>query len=355
MANFDALAAHVSNELGSPGTGSFAAILGANPSKYAKSPSLWNAAFRSLAMDASYLSLDVDSEHLPPLVEELRNDPAFIGGSVTVPYKTAVMDLLDDIDPIARHIGAVNTIARGANGELIGYNTDGQGALDAITGAVGDRPLVPELAGRTALLIGAGGAAKAVAFSLASVLGDGQLLLTNRTRATADRLAAEVDAVYGNTQAVAEDDVPEAAEEIDLVVNASTRGQTGMQRVTGGVTCLEPFSALAPARSPVVPAGENPQEFYRRWLPLAADSIAENTAESLRRVTRFEGAAFFDLVYAPLETVFLMHARLHGSPTANGKWMNVAQAVDAFREQGLPRAAFVVGTPGGRAFARLLL
>ena len=90
----------------------YAAIIGESPSKGAKSPILWNAAFKDLGIDAVMHPFDVTSDNLPGLVDSLRQDKAYIGGAVTMPYKVDLVDLLDEIEPEAQSIGAINCIYR---------------------------------------------------------------------------------------------------------------------------------------------------------------------------------------------------------------------------------------------------
>lgn len=315
----------------------FAGIIGDRPSQYAKSPSLWNPAFEALGVDAIYVPFDVDAPNLKPLVDALRGCERLLGVNVTVPYKVAILPLLDDVDPRARKIDAINTVVRTREGQLVGYNTDGQGAIDSLlrTTPGQSAPLLNSLAGLNVILLGAGGAGRAVAFFLAEALGPkGRLAIINRERHRADELAGRVAETYGNCSGVGESDLNQALVDADLVVNATTKGQAGVRTLASGcVTCLEPYSALAPAAPPEIDkvSFRTPQEFYARWFPLARRDIQRNLDVSSERVVRVKpAAAFVDLIYAPLETTFFRQGRLSGHPTLNGKAMNIWQAVDAF-------------------------
>ena len=120
----------------------------------------------------------------------------------------------------------------------------------------------------------------------------------------------------------------------DLVINASTVGQAGIRRLPdGGVTCLEPFSPLAPADAPTLPTdiAAVPPTFYAQWMHSASEDVNRNNAASLDVLRRTPTqVVFFDIIFAPLETTLLRQARLTGHRTLNGKGMNVAQAVDGF-------------------------
>lgn len=329
-----ALAPHLANTLDAVAIGErrFAGIFGDRPSQYAKSPSLWNAVFKSLGMDAVYVPFDVDEPKLGGLVAALRGMPQFLGGNVTVPYKVRIIEYLDDLDTKARQIGAVNTVVRTKDGRLIGYNTDGGGFLQSLTTPLlpTEAPLLPDPRGVDVLMIGAGGAARAVAFFIAEAIGKGRLTIVNRTPKTAAALADEVNRVYGNTAAVDESAIAKIVEGAGLVINCSTKGQSGVRKLAGGdATVLEPYSALASA-NPVRLADPDDARFPSRWFAASLADVEQNNHASAEIALRMPpGLVAYDLVYAPLETVFLRHCRLTGHRTANGKGMNIAQAVEA--------------------------
>ncbi|MFN0073284.1 MAG: shikimate dehydrogenase family protein, partial [Chloroflexota bacterium] len=225
-------------------------ILGDHPSRYSRSPALWNAAFSALGLDARYAAFDVSPDRLDAFVSTMRASPGLLGVNVTVPYKQAVLPFLDGLDPIATAIGATNCVVRTEQGQLLGSNTDAEGALACLTRARPSAPpFFPNLEGATILLIGAGGAGRAVATALLPRLGQpGRLLLVNRTRATAEEVAHAVDPLSGQVSVLPEGQVADVAEGVDIVINASTRGQSGFfSRSDGLVTCLEPYSPLGPS------------------------------------------------------------------------------------------------------------
>src|SRR5260370_23365257 len=125
---------------------------------YSASPALHNAAFAALGLDWTYELLDVPPGELPAAMRSLRSPDAG-GANVTIPYKRAVMDYLDTIDPEALRAGAVNTIARDG-ARLVGSNTDVAGIRSAIAG-IGLEPR-----GADVLILGAGGSARAAAIAL---------------------------------------------------------------------------------------------------------------------------------------------------------------------------------------------
>ena len=255
---------------------------------------------------------------------------------MTVPFKTAVLPLLDELDPLARDIGAVNTVVRQADGRLIGYNTDGQGAVDALTAELPGLParFLDTLRGLTVVVVGAGGAARAVAFFVANQVGDGgRLWITNRDAGKARELAASVRRSHGVGEGAEETDLLDRLAQADLVINATSKGQAGWRRAEdGSASTLEPYSALAPARpGQLTPDQPLDDQASHAWFIASREDIDCNACLGRQAVAALRrGVPCFDLIYAPLETRFLADARLAGHPILNGKWMNVAQAADAF-------------------------
>jgi shikimate dehydrogenase len=134
------------------------------------SPVMHNAAFKKLGLDYLYIPFRVKPEQLPQAVAGLRalNVRGF---NVTIPHKVSVIPRLDSLDPLAEKIGAVNTVVND-NGELRGYNTDAEGFLRALTGQG------IELGGKNVVILGAGGASRAISYVLAE--GGARLTILNR-------------------------------------------------------------------------------------------------------------------------------------------------------------------------------
>jgi len=159
-----------------------------NPVEHSLSPAMHNAAFAALGINGVYIPMRPHD-----LSDGFRGLRAlgFIGVSVTVPYKVAIMDCLDEIDPVARRIGAVNTLYfdRNIDGEPFckGYNTDWLGSNQALAAEIDPR-------GSTVLIIGAGGAARAVGFGLLEA--GAKVMLTNRTEAKGRELAGQLNCAF---------------------------------------------------------------------------------------------------------------------------------------------------------------
>jgi shikimate dehydrogenase len=310
-----------------------AGILGENPSKYAKSPTIWNPTLQALRLDAFYSPFDVEAAGLAAFVEAVRHDERIKGFSVTMPYKVAILPLLDEVEDKARAIGAVNVVVRKADGRLVGANTDGSGGLASLTSPPSGETeaFVPDLAGAKVLLIGAGGAGKALAWYLAEAVGEGGLYIANRNRSTGEALFRAVKAVNKGAGWVEPSAIGAVAQRMDLVINATTVGQSGLRTLPDGkVTCLEPYSPLVSANPAQVSAAGDPRTVQEVCFRGSLLDIQSNVNKSASLMTQIPaGVRFLDIIYSPLETILLRQARLSGHRTLNGKGMNICQAADA--------------------------
>ncbi|MSO44423.1 MAG: shikimate dehydrogenase [Thermoleophilia bacterium] len=178
------------------------------PVDHSLSPSMHNAAFRALDLDWAYLAFPIHPDHVHTAVRGLFR-AGCAGLNVTIPHKHAVIECCSSVTPAVEAIGAANTLIPDGNGGMTGDNTDAEGFLRALDEA---GPI--ELQGANVLLIGAGGAAKAVAFALT---GRGaRLRVANRTEETA--------ATLGDVVPFTREAMEDAARSAVLVVNATSLG-----------------------------------------------------------------------------------------------------------------------------------
>ena len=247
------------------------------PVEHSLSPALHNAAFAALGLDWVYVPLPVRREEVGAAVVGLRA-LGLRGANVTVPYKAAVLPYLDRVEGDAALVEAVNTIVVDGR-ELVGHNTDVEGVRGALVAACGD-----DLRGASGLLLGAGGAARAVALALARM--GLRLTVVNRTAAAAERLAALISAAVPSAECRW---LPLEALDAELV---------------GGQSVVANATSLGMAGAGQVPA-------------LLADNLSA-------------GQVAFDVVYARDETEFLARAREHRATVVGGLEMLVRQAAVAF-------------------------
>ncbi|MGX9707356.1 shikimate dehydrogenase [Laceyella tengchongensis] len=186
-----------------------------DPVSHSKSPVMMNAALAELKAPYAYLAFRVSPSALEEAVRGLRALDVK-GWNVTIPHKVAIMEHLDGLDETAREIGAVNTVVK-REGKWIGYNTDGAGYLRSLQEQVSFEP-----AEQRVVLLGAGGAARAVGYALAAA-GVSSITVANRTVAKAEELAQHLSR-YTQTKAVAVNDCRQEIEATTLIVNTTSVG-----------------------------------------------------------------------------------------------------------------------------------
>jgi shikimate dehydrogenase len=249
-------------------------VLG-DPIGHSMSPFMHNDLFAFYHIDAHYHPFQVKREELGEAVKGLRAI-GVAGFNVTVPHKSAVIPLLDRIDELAGEIGAVNTVVN-ENGQLVGYNTDGLGFLEGL------KEIIPSITGKKILIIGAGGAAKAIYFTMVKS-GPEAIDIANRTVEKAQKLIDECS-----------HSLPSNAISLE---EASTR--MGEYEVIIQTTKM----------------GMYPEVMEQ---PL-----------SLRHLNR--NSLVCDIIYNPLETKFLLEAKQKGAKIQNGIDMFVYQGALAFEK-----------------------
>jgi shikimate dehydrogenase len=239
-----------------------------NPVRHSLSPAIHNGAFKRLGWNAVYLAFEIKN-----LEEALRGMRGFEvkGVSVTHPFKTKVIPFLDKVEGLAKKVKAVNTIVN-RRGMLIGYNTDGKGALDALE-------VKMNLKGKRVVVLGAGGAARAIGFGLREK--DCQLIIANRSQDRGEALSRELKCPFLPMSTLVRMKAGEL--EADVMINATSLGMYPGDRET-----------------PI------PKRLLR------------------------EGMAVMDIVYEPLETRFLREAKERGCLTINGLEMLVRQGAAQF-------------------------
>jgi shikimate dehydrogenase len=245
------------------------------PVKHSRSPRIHNYWLRKYGIDGVYVPFAVNPE---TAVEAFKSLPALglRGMNVTVPNKEAAYRAMDEVDPMAERMQAVNTIVVGEDGRLSGSNTDAFGFLESLKES---RPDWSSAAG-PAVILGAGGAARAIVAGLIDA-GVPEIRLANRT---VERAEAIRDAFGGPVGCVAWDERAGALDGASLLVNTTVLGMDG----------------------------QAPLEIDLSALPAAA--------------------VVYDIVYVPLETPLLAAARARGNPAVDGLGMLLHQARPGFRE-----------------------
>jgi len=251
------------------------AVIG-DPVEHSLSPLMHNAAFQAAQLNYVYVAFRV--ENVGGFAAGLRAMPSFRGVSVTIPHKMAVMEHLDEIEPMARHIGSVNTVTN-HDGRLVGSTTDGPGALRAFDEAG------VSLDGRRVLFVGSGGAVRAVAFAVAALTRVDAVCILGRTP---NRVAAIVNDLRAKTAVTVTsgrlaDGLPQAMASHDVVIHGTPVGMYPK----AGETCV-------------------PADMFR------------------------PEQVVFDMVYRPYKTRLVREAETAGCTTIVGVEMLINQAVLQF-------------------------
>lgn len=242
-----------------------------DPVLHSKSPLIQNTMIRTLGLDYEYLCQPVKRDELPAWLDRVRAE-GWAGFNATMPHKEALVPYMDELDEDAKLYGAVNTVCN-IDGKLYGFNTDGGGFARALAGAG-----IP-IQGSKFMLLGAGGAAKAVTLKLVQQ-GARQVVICNRTVEKAAVLAAHAPDVM-STAGFSAEELTKTAAGCDVLINCTNLGMAGSPE----------FETLA----------------FLDALP--------------------GGAPVCDLIYHPLETALLKRAKELGHPAMNGLPLLIHQAI----------------------------
>lgn len=248
-----------------------------DPVEHSLSPPMHNAAFKHLKMDYVYVPFHVKRGDLEPAIAGARS-MGIKGLNITIPHKREVINYLNEITQAAKLIGAVNTLKFDKN-NITGYNTDGMGAVKAI----GE---ITPIKGKKIIIIGAGGAARAISFQLL-FSGAGEVLIANRTMENACKLANDLKGNFSASIGCLDLNVKlnEELNDADVLINTT-------------------------------PVGMHPNEDQK---PIV-------TSDMMHR-----DLVVNDIVYNPLKTGLLKEAQKAGAKTISGTKMLIYQGLEAFR------------------------
>jgi len=249
-----------------------AAVIG-HPVGHSLSPAIHNHWIAQYGLQGQYDAHEIPPEHLKEALLRLIED-GYTGFNVTLPHKQAIMALCDEIDDTARAIGAVNTLHVDTDGKLYGFNTDAFGFIENLRQQIQNF----DFTNTGALILGAGGAARAIIYGLQQA-GTKNIRIANRTREHAVTLAQDFD-----LKVIDWENRESAAQNIDLLINATSLGMKGQPPLSFAISDLPP------------------------------------------------AVVTYDIVYNPLETPLLEAAQKHGLKTVDGLGMLLHQAAGGFEK-----------------------
>ncbi len=248
-----------------------------DPVEHSLSPPMHNAAFKHLKMDYVYIPFHVKSSDLGPAIKGARS-MGIKGLNITIPHKREVINYLNEITQAAQLIGAVNTL-KFKNNKITGYNTDGMGAVKAIAE-------VTPIKGKKIIIIGAGGAARAISYQLL-FNGAGEVLIANRTMKNACKLTEDLQINFNVSIGCLglNEKLSEELNDADVLVNTT-------------------------------PVGMYPNEDQK---PIVTSDMMHHDL------------LVNDIVYNPIKTDLLKEAEKAGAKTINGTKMLIYQGLESFR------------------------
>lgn len=251
------------------------AVIG-DPINQSMSPTMHEQWFAENNLLASYIPIKATSENLKEVVMGLKN-LGCSGWNVTVPHKSAIIPLLDELEPSAKSMNAVNTVEVLKDGSLRGSNTDGQGFVESLEEMFGTQC---KDNGKSVLIIGAGGAARGISYALVEA-GYGPIVFTNRTKVNADELSSEI----ANSSVLSIKDAEEKLSMFGLIIQTTSVGM----------------------------------KYAKEGLPLNPEKLSGNTVVA-------------DIIYNPLESMFLTEALKKGALVMNGTGMFIHQGALSFNK-----------------------
>ncbi len=254
----------------------FAVIIGLNPSKTARSPILWNAAFKANNLNFSMIPIDVKKKNLDMVLEILNKSNKFIGGSVTIPYKSDVANILgENLTEEAKNIGAINCIFKNEKNVIMGTNTDGEASLISYKKNFGD------INNKSILLLGLGGAGKAVLNYFLKEITQGKMYVS-----TVSESKYKFYENFKNINFIKWNEKSEILDKIDILINCTSLG---------------------------------------------FDNNIEKSPLKIEELSKLKKTTIvYDIIYNPKKTKLLKLSEELGLKTLNGLQMNFLQAVIAF-------------------------
>ncbi len=297
----------------------FALIIGLTPSKGARSPALWNSAYKFFNKKTKMFPADVKEKNLGKLCNYLKSNRYFLGSSVTVPYKEKIMKYLDHIDENAKSIGSINTIVN-KNGKLFGLNTDYSGSIYTL------KKIKIKRSKQKILVFGCGGAGKACIVSVINYFKNSQIQLFNRNSVKLKTFVKNIKIKNNNTvKTFSNLRNLNRFNNLDCIINCTSVGFDGWLYKDGYYN-LKNFSPTSNVNFSKI---NKPN--YQNFIYKNKEKIKINLNNTINFLAKINFVTIFDIIYQPLKTNLMIAGELLGHKTVNGLEMNFMQAVEAFK------------------------
>lgn len=297
----------------------FTLIIGLAPSKGARSPILWNNAYKYLKKKTRMYPADVNEKNLGILCKYLRSNKFFLGSSVTVPYKEKIIQYLDSVDENAKSIGSINTIIK-KRGKLFGLNTDYYGSIYTL------KKINMNNQKKKILILGSGGAGKACIISVINFFKKSKIFIFNRSFKKLKNFTKKLISKNKNIiQPYSNISKLKKIKNINLILNCTSVGFDGWVNDKGYYN-LKNYSPLSKIKLKKI-KNKNYESFQKKNF----NEINKNSIDTLTFLSKSKKVNIFDIIYQPLKTKLLFINELLGNKNINGLDMNFMQAVEAFK------------------------
>jgi shikimate 5-dehydrogenase len=274
----------------------------ANKDYPAMTPFLWNAVFQQLGFERRNIRLFGDPANIELIFQAFKNDRRYIGGDVGVGFKDKAWLLVDELDPLAKMMQAINVVVKLADGRLKGYNTDGLGYTVSLKDKLHEQG--KELPGQKVVILGAGGTGNAIAFALADA--GAKVVILNRTVSKAEDLAGRINGYFGKELAL-----------------AGGRDQI-RQEASGAAAIISVIDDPSAALDKCCALGEIN-------YPLTDTELAENLADAREVLAALpKDVIISDVMLREGDTATITEAKKAGLATLDGRPMVLNQAIEAF-------------------------
>ena len=294
----------------------FALILGENPSQGARSPKLWNKVYKKLKKNIKIYPADISHKNLSKVMNHLKKNNNFLGGSVTMPYKEEAIRYLDNVDKNSKKIGSINTIVKLKN-KLIGYNTDYLGSLETLKSLKIKRK-------KSILIIGCGGAGKSTIASVLTFFKGYKFFFFNRNKKKLKKFLKKFREKK-NIYIVKDYRQLCKLKGVGLVINTTSIGFDSWIKKNNKFFNLKFFSPLSKISKINFVKKKNSNLFQK----INKSKIKKNEKITKNFISNNSSVKIFDIIYKP-STTKLMHSNKIKSNNINGLKMNLMQAVKGF-------------------------
>jgi shikimate dehydrogenase len=296
----------------------YALILGETPSKGARSPTLWNKAYKKINKNIKMYPADISPKNLSKVLKFLKRDQGYIGGSVTTPFKEKAINFLDKVDLNSRKIGSINTIVKSKN-KLFGFNTDYLGALETLK-------KIHLKNKNNILILGCGGAGKACIIAALNNYKNCNFFFHNRDSKKLITFVKKLKIKKHKFIIIKTYKDLLKVKKLDLIINTTSVGFNSWIKKNKGFINLKFFTPLTYLNKLKIITTQNNQIFKRANKKI----IQININKSREFYLNNKKAQLLDIIYNPKKTEFLRLSKFNSKKLFNGLLMNLSQAVQSF-------------------------